>query len=119
MAASSVLSANRDVLGTEAGSKNSGKSARSERPAQPPMLDSGKLVFVRYRDHLLLRNVDDLSQFQPSIRECVGWLLKENDQAVYLVWDRSVNPQRHERPNPEHSGLVILKSEILERREIE
>jgi integrase len=36
MAASTVLSANRDILGKKAGSKNSGKSALSERPAQPP-----------------------------------------------------------------------------------
>jgi len=37
MAASTVQSANRDVLGKKAGSKHSGKSALSERSAQPPI----------------------------------------------------------------------------------
>jgi len=76
----------------------------------------GQPVHIRYRDHLLFKNVGDPSHFQPSIRECVGWVLKENDQAVYLVWDRAMNPQRHETPSPGQSGLVILKSEILEMK---
>ena len=37
MAASTVVSANRDILGKKAGSKNSRKSALSKRPAQPPI----------------------------------------------------------------------------------
>ena len=78
-------------------------------------VDSMQLVHLRYRDHILFRNADSTS-FQPSIRETVGWVLKENDEAVYLVWDKSLNPQRHERSSLEQSGLVILKGEILEMK---
>lgn len=82
------------------------------------MVKPGSVVYVRYRDHLLFRNAD-ATLFQPSIRETVGWVLKENDDAIYLIWDRSVNPQKYEKPNPKESGLVILKTAILELKKIE
>lgn len=76
-----------------------------------------RLVHIRYRDHVLFRNVDpDL--YHPSIRECVGWIVKENDDAVWILWDRSVKKLPHERTRPSESGLVILKSDILEMRKL-
>jgi len=76
-----------------------------------------RLVYIRYRDHILFRNADP-GLYQPAIRECVGWVLKENDDAVWILWDRSVEPLPHERTRPEESGLVILKSEILEMKKL-
>lgn len=53
---------------------------------------------------------------KPSIREVVGWLVHETLEAVYICCDRSVDPLPCEKPS--ESGLVILKSDILERKEI-
>jgi len=76
-----------------------------------------RLVYIRYRDHILFRNADS-RLYQPAIRECVGWVLKENDDAVWILWDRSVEPLPHERVPASESGLVILKSDILEMKKI-
>jgi len=76
-----------------------------------------RLVYIRYRDHILFRNADP-GLYQPAIRECVGWVLKENDDAVWILWDRSVEPLPHERFPASESGLVILKSDILEMKKI-
>jgi hypothetical protein len=77
-----------------------------------------RLVHIRYRDHVLFRDADP-SLYRPAIRECVGWVIKENDEAVWVLWDRSVEPLPHETMRPEESGLVILKSDILELRRLE
>lgn len=76
------------------------------------------LVYIRYKDHVLFRNSDS-SLYKPSTRETVGWLMKENDVAVWILWDRSVEPLPHERVPASESGLVILKSDILEIRKLE
>jgi len=76
------------------------------------------LVYVRYWDHILFRNSDP-NLYKPVLRECVGWILKENEEAVWLLWDRSVKSLPQERSNPNESGLVILKSEILEMKKLE
>lgn len=77
----------------------------------------GTVVYIKYLDQVLFRNAD-LSLFQPAIRECVGWLMKEDAQAVWILWDRSVEKLPHERIRPEESGLVILKTVILEMRKL-
>jgi hypothetical protein len=73
------------------------------------------LLYVKYRDHLLFKNADP-SLFKPNVREVVGWLTRETDEALFLTYDRSIEPLPFEKCE---SGLIILKSEVLERREIE
>jgi len=77
-----------------------------------------RLVYIRYRDHLLFKNLNPNNQF-PSERECVGWVWKETFDVVWILWDRSVTPLPHERVRPQESGIVILKSDILEKKEID
>jgi len=72
----------------------------------------GTLVHARYRDHVLFRNRQS-QRIQPAIRECVGWVCKENAEAVLIVWDRCVPPFGGNKVQPE-SGLCLLKSDILE-----
>ena len=76
-----------------------------------------RLVYIRYRDHVLFRNADP-SLYRPAIRECVGWVVKENRDAVWVLWDRSVETLPHERTGPEESGLIILKNEVLKMRRL-
>ena len=90
-----------------------------------PKLDSttrkqenvGALVYVRYLDHVLFRNAD-AGLFKPALRETVGWLHCETADAVWLLWERSVKPLPHERSPDEESGLVLLKSDIVEIRRL-
>ena len=49
----------------------------------------GFLFYVRYFDHLLFKNVDS-RLCKPVMREVVGWLVKENDEAIWIVCDRSI-----------------------------
>lgn len=75
----------------------------------------GSLVYVRYLDHVLFRNTD-LTLYKPALRETVGWLQKETSQAVWILWERSVKPLPNERSPAKDSGLVLLKSDIVEVR---
>lgn len=77
----------------------------------------GTLVVIRYLDHVLFRNSDP-ALFNPVIRECVGWLMKENAHAIWILWDRSAQDLRHERTDPRESGLVIIKNNVLEMKGI-
>jgi hypothetical protein len=78
---------------------------------------SGKpLVYVRYLDHALYRDMAPSSP-KPMVRETVGWLVHEDDESLWIVWDRNVAPSRYERNEP-YSSLVIVKKCILEVRRI-
>lgn len=79
---------------------------------------AGEIVIIRYSDHVLFSNADP-NLCKPIVRECVGWILKETNEAVWVLWDRSVEPLSHERIRTEESGLVLLKSEILRMNRLE
>jgi len=81
------------------------------------MVENGNLVYVRYRDHVLYRRTDP-ETMRPQVREAVGWLHKENGEAVWILWDRGVSNLPHERVRPEESGLVLLKADVLELRRL-
>jgi hypothetical protein len=68
------------------------------------------LVYVRYLDHLLFKHANPV-QYGPVEREAVGWLVREEPRAVYIVTDRGVESELEM-----DSGLVILKSDILEMK---
>lgn len=76
-----------------------------------------KLVHVKYQDHVLFRNTDP-NQLQPSTRETIGWMIKETEKAIWILFDKPIEAQPLEKPDPA-SGLIILRSDILEIREIE
>jgi len=73
------------------------------------------LIYVRYLDHVEFRNSDP-GLFKPCVREVVGWLVRETEEALCLTYDRSVEPFPFEK---RECGLIILKSDMLERRMIE
>jgi len=81
------------------------------------MVKEGSVVYVRYLDHVLFRNTNSAS-LKPAVRETVGWLIKESTDAVWLLWDRSMRKLPHEESQPYESGLIILKSDILELKEL-
>jgi len=86
-----------------------------ERPFKCPQEFKG-LVFVRYQDHVLYnRNV--AFAMMPQIREAIGWFVCESDQYITLSWDRDSKPTLH--GDAKASGLVLLKSDILELKKLE
>ena len=74
-----------------------------------------KKVCVRYKDHVELRNAYPKFYFNPHEREAIGWLSYETDEIIYLTFDRSIEPLPFEAPE---SGIVILKSDIVDMKEI-
>ena len=76
---------------------------------------SKKLVYIRYRDHILFRNSNPKLYFDVNMREAVGWLIYESEKFLCISNDRSIYPL----PNEEcESGFSIIKSDIEELREI-
>ena len=88
---------------------NGGEKASSLNPNH----HSERLVYVRYKDHVLFRNSDPKLYSNSNIRETVGWQIHETDEVLFLTHDRSVQPLSNEVCE---TGLIILKSEILEIR---
>ena len=77
-----------------------------------------ELAFVRYVDHVLYHRTSALS-IQPQVRETVGWLLYECEQYVTLTWDQDAEPPTLKGGDPKASGMVLLKSDILELKKLE
>lgn len=81
-----------------------------------PLAQPSKLVYIIYQDHVLFRHSDP-NLYEPSVRECVGWIEKEDERAIWLVCERSVKPLPFEKTTLKESGFVILKANIIELRE--
>ncbi len=72
----------------------------------------GRLVRVRYRDHVLFRNLTRREAFFDR-RETVGWLDDRNAKFIIVLHDRSfISAQEEEK---EHvAGLVLLRADLEE-----
>jgi hypothetical protein len=55
---------------------------------------------------------------KPQVREAVGWLVYECDQYVTLTWDHDAEPPTLHGGDSKASGLVLLKSDILELKRV-
>ena len=76
------------------------------------------LIFVRYLDHVVFNRVSALAM-KPQVRETVGWLVYECDYYITLTWDRDAEPPTLKGGDPKASGLVLLKSDMLEFKKLE
>ncbi len=75
------------------------------------------LFYVRYQDHVFFKNADS-QLFNPVVRECCGWKVRENDIEICILFDRSVKPLPYEKNSVKETGLCILKNDILEIKKI-
>ena len=91
------------------------KKGVEEASSMSPNSHSNKLVYVRYRDHIEFRNTSHKLYFDVNVREAVGWLIFESNEFLCITYDRSVQPLPNEGCE---SGFSIIKSDILELREI-
>jgi hypothetical protein len=76
------------------------------------------LVYVRYQDHVIFSRCDPLLM-KPQIREAIGWLNYECDYYLTVSWDRDAEPPTLKGGDAKASGLVLLKSAILEFKKLE
>ncbi len=72
-------------------------------------------VYVRYKDHGLYKNV--LQPIKEAVeRETIGWLTKQTDDVMLIEHDRTI--PCFQLSMGQGSGLLILKSCIIEIREL-
>lgn len=77
-----------------------------------------RLIFVRYLDHVVFNRVSALA-LKPQVRETVGWLVYKCDYYITLTWDRDAEPPTLKGGDSKASGLVILKTDMLEFKKLE
>jgi hypothetical protein len=70
------------------------------------------LIFVRYLDHVIFNRTSALTM-KPQVREAIGWLVYECEYFITITWDRDADPPTLKGGDPKASGLVLLKSDIL------
>ncbi|XES76085.1 MAG: hypothetical protein ACBZ72_07810 [Candidatus Bathyarchaeia archaeon] len=87
----------------------------TKSPSSPELFM--KLIFVRYLDHVLYNRSSAIAM-KPQTREAVGWLIYDCDLYLVLAWDRDAEPPTLHGGDPKASGLVLLKSDILELRKL-
>jgi hypothetical protein len=77
--------------------------------------NENSVIYVRYKDHVLFKNIS-----QPIAeaveRETIGWLTKQNSEIILVEHDRTV--PNAQLPSGQGSGVIILKSCILEIHEL-
>ena len=71
------------------------------------------IVYVRYLDHVQYSRAPALVM-SPQTRETIGWLVYECDQYINISHDRDAGPPTITGGDPKASGLVILKSDIVD-----
>jgi hypothetical protein len=81
------------------------------------MAKKGNFVYVRYQDHVIYHRGSPEAMV-PQIREAVGWLVHECADYVIICWDRDAGPPTLKGGDPKASGLVVLRSAILETKRI-
>jgi len=79
---------------------------------------SESLVYIRYLDHVLFKDMDPSAFTLPFTRETLGWLASENDKAVQIVWEREAERSADSKIRQKATGVTILKSDILEIRNL-
>lgn len=80
-----------------------------------PNNHSNKLVYIKYKDHVLFRNSNPKLYFDVHVREAVGWLIYDSDESLCISNDRSVQHIPYEACE---SGFSLIKSDIIELKEI-
>jgi hypothetical protein len=76
-----------------------------------------QMVYVCYRDHVLFHRAE-ATALKPQIRECIGWLVYSNEEYLTICWDRDAGAPTLKGGDPKASGLVLLRSDILECRKL-
>jgi len=82
-----------------------------------PIPEFEKVVFVQYRDHVIYNRSSALLM-QPQTREAIGWLIHEAEAYIIISWDRDAGPPTIHGGDPKASGLVLLKSDLVNYKKL-
>ncbi len=74
-------------------------------------LSLGTPVYVRYKDHVLFKNIEQPIE-EAIERETIGWLSKQTDEIMLIEHDRTI--PNEQIPSGQGSGVIIMKSCIIE-----
>ena len=74
-------------------------------------LSLGSPVYVRYKDHVLFKNLQQPLE-EAVERETIGWLSKETSEIILVEHDRTTPDMQ--LCTGQSTGLIILKNCILE-----
>ncbi len=80
-----------------------------------PAFSLGSPVYIRYKDHVLFKNIQQPIE-EAVERETIGWLSKQTDEIMLIEHDRTI--PNAQIPSGQGSGVIILKSCIIEMREL-
>ena len=100
---------NKAVTGTAAGANSHISKA---------LMTFKGLIYVRYLDHVLYNRSVALAM-SPQVREATGWLVYECEQYITLIYDRDAGPPTLKGGDPKASGLVLLRSDIVEFKRLD
>ena len=70
------------------------------------------IFHIRYKYHVLFQK-SGFDLCKPFVREAVGWRVRGDDEAIWLLWYRSAESFLNGAIRAE-SGSVTLKDEIME-----
>lgn len=76
-----------------------------------------EVIFVRYFDHVLYNRASAFIM-KPQVRKAIGWLIYECEQYITLAWDSDDEPPTLRSRDPKASGLVLLRSDIIEIKKL-
>lgn len=76
------------------------------------------VVVVRYFDHVQYSRAPAFV-VSPQTREAVGWLVYESEHYITIAYDKDAGPPTLKGGDSKASGLVLLKSAILEMKKLE
>lgn len=80
--------------------------------------ESNVIIIVRYLDHVMYNRASVLVM-KPQIRKTVGWLVYECEQYLTISWDRDDDIPTLHGGDPKASGLVLLKSDIIDLKRLD
>ena len=81
----------------------------------PPSSLLGSAVYVRYKDHVLFKNLEN-PPAEAMERETIGWLAEETEEVVLIHHDRAVPDC--EKPSGRCNGVIVLKPVLIEMRKL-
>jgi hypothetical protein len=76
------------------------------------------VVYIRYVDHVMFSRVEPLFM-SPQTREAIGWLVYECEQYITIKYDQDAGPPTLKGGDPKASGLLLLRSDILEMKKLD
>ena len=81
----------------------------------PPSSLLGSAVYVRYKDHVLFKNLEN-PPAEAMERETIGWLTEETEEVMLIQHDRAVSDC--EKPRGRCNGVIVLKPVLIEMRKL-